>query len=58
MITKSWYVGWEYCKFYVTALIVEDVYTNTYLKVMAQDGEHMYTCGGFILILGKTNTIM
>ena len=23
-----------------------------------QDGEHMYTCGGFILILGKTNTIM
>ena len=24
----------------------------------AQDGEHMYTCGGFILIFGKTNTIM
>ena len=23
-----------------------------------QDGEHMYTCDGFILILGKTNTIM
>ena len=23
-----------------------------------QDGEHMYTCGGFILILGITNTIM
>ena len=23
-----------------------------------QDGEHMYACGGFILILGKTNTIM
>ena len=21
------------------------------------DGEHMYTCGGFILIYGKTNTI-
>ena len=21
-------------------------------------GEHMYTCGGFILIFGKTNTIM
>ena len=20
-----------------------------------QDGEHMYTCGGFILIYGKTN---
>jgi len=23
-----------------------------------QDGEHMYTCGGFILIFDKTNTIM
>ena len=22
------------------------------------DGEHMYTCGGFILTFGKTNTIM
>ena len=22
-----------------------------------QDAEHMYTCGGFILIFGKTNTI-
>ena len=23
-----------------------------------QDGEHLYTCGGFILIYGKTNTIL
>ena len=23
-----------------------------------QGGEHMYTCGGFILMFGKTNTIM
>ena len=23
-----------------------------------QDGEHMYTCGGFTLIFGKTNTVM
>ena len=23
-----------------------------------QDGEHVYTCGGFILIFGKTNTMM
>ena len=23
-----------------------------------QDGEHMYTCGRFILINGKTNTIL
>ena len=25
---------------------------------MAQGGEHMYACGGFMLIFGKTNTIM
>ena len=23
-----------------------------------QDGEHVYTCGGFMLIYGKTNTIL
>ena len=23
-----------------------------------QEGEHMYTCGGFMLIYGKTNTIL
>ena len=23
-----------------------------------QDGEHMYICGGFILIFGKTNTFI
>ena len=23
-----------------------------------QNGEHIYTCGGFILIYGKTNTIL
>ena len=23
-----------------------------------QDGEHMYTCGGFTLMYGKTNTIL
>jgi len=22
-----------------------------------QDGEHVYTCGGFILIFGKTNIV-
>jgi len=27
-------------------------------ETRVQDGEHMYTCGGFILIFGKTNTIM
>ena len=23
-----------------------------------QDGEHVYTCGGFILMFGKTNTVL
>ena len=23
-----------------------------------QDGEHMYTCGGFISIFGRTNTVL
>ena len=23
-----------------------------------QDGEHMYTCGGFMFMYGKTNTIL
>ena len=31
---------------------------NIYVKSkIIQDGEHMYTCGGFILIFGKTNTL-
>ena len=25
---------------------------------VVQDGEHIYTCGGFISIFGKTNTIL
>ena len=28
------------------------------MKTQGRDGEHMYTCGGFILIFGKTNTIL
>ena len=24
---------------------------------MVQDGEHMYTCDGFVLMFGKTNTV-
>ena len=23
-----------------------------------QDGEHMYTCGGFMLMCGRTNTVL
>ena len=28
------------------------------IKMSIVSGEHIYTCGGFILIFGKTNTIM
>ena len=28
------------------------------LLMRMKESEHMYTCGGFILIFGKTNTIM
>ena len=28
------------------------------VTLIDQDGEHMYTCGRFILIFGKTNKIM
>ena len=57
----------------VTLLINKDVFEPSYndLKFTVeegwngegggrrvQDGEHMYTCGGFILIFGKSNTVM
>ena len=28
------------------------------LQARIQDWEHMYTCGGFMLMYGKTNTIL
>ena len=28
------------------------------MKEGVQDGEHVYTCGGFMLMYGKTNTIL
>ena len=34
------------------------IYMSSVDKCLFQDGEHMYICGGFILIFGKTNTIM
>ena len=27
-------------------------------SIQYRDGEHMYTCGGFTLIFGKSNTVM
>ena len=38
--------------------VVDNERENTTLSLTVQGGEHMYTCGGFILIFGKTNTIM
>ena len=34
------------------------IFSNATINFWVQDGEHMYTCGRFILIFGKTNTIM
>ena len=31
---------------------------NLFTTKMLRQGERMYTCGRFILIFGKTNTIM
>ena len=32
------------------------IFKNTILK--KKDGEHVYTCGGFMLMYGKTNNIL
>ena len=37
---------------------VKEVSEKIGLKLNVHDGEHMYTCDGFILIFGKTNTIL
>ena len=41
------------------------IYSKTHHNIVimgggkrVQDGEHMYTCGGFIFIFGKSNTVM
>ena len=49
-------------KNYKTPETVNTVTVSTYLSTVTWnvngDGEHMYTCGGFILIFGKSNTVM
>ena len=32
--------------------------SNLDWRFRVQDGEHVYTCGGFMLMYGKTNTIL
>ena len=54
-------VVWLYEKLlliYFTCLSPRPFFLFGYSFKFEQDGEHMYTCGGFILIFGKTNTIM
>ena len=41
-------------KFEETSVFLE----KTFRGRRGQDGEHMYTCSGFISIFGKTNTIL
>ena len=61
---KIWENGIEACKMHNTGclgLVHWDDPEGWYGeggRRRVQDGEHMYTCGGFILIFGKTNTIL
>ena len=38
-------------------LKIHVVQLHILLSLRVQDGEHMYTCGGFVLMFGKTNTV-
>ena len=55
MLLKSVAVqnAWGWC----TGLTQRDVMGRE-VGAGLQDGEHVYTCGGFMLIYGKTNTIL
>ena len=51
------------CSNYHTIALISHI-NKVMIKILVwggrrvQDGEHMYTCGRFILIFGKTNTIL
>ena len=36
----------------------QDRKRSVFIPIRVQDGEHMYTCGGFMSTYGKTNTIL
>ena len=71
---KIWENGIETCKISCTKRVAASMHDTGCLGLVhwddpegwygeggwrrVQDGEHTYTCGGFILIFGKTNTIM
>ena len=64
VVTNMSYLTLEYSGSYVAfltkILICSDVFLNTGREVggKVQDGEHMYTRDGFLLMYGKTNTIL
>ena len=51
----------HFLKFHIYALVYWDDPEGWYREgggKGVQDGEHVYTCGGFMLMYGKTNTIL
>ena len=59
LVPSSYFVVWEHSpgrKLGQSKLIPEGWYGEGGRR-RVQDGEHMYACGGFMLIYGKTNTI-
>ena len=60
LVPSSYSMVWEHSpgsKLGQSKLIPEGWYGEGGRR-RVQDGEHMYTCGGFMLIYGKTNTIL
>ena len=51
--------AFEGCGYDYEVIFVDDGSKDATLhNLKKQDGEHRYTCGGFISIFGKTNTIL
>ena len=58
----------QFQQFLTLMLCMTGIFLNNLLDVFTlngegggwgvQDGEHIYTCGGFMLMYGKTNTIL
>ena len=53
-----YYCGQESLRRNGEPIIANKRFRNTVLDAISKTTEHMYTCGGFILIFGKTNTVM
>ena len=53
-----YYCGQESLRRNGEPIIANKRFRNTVLDAISKTTEHRYTCGGFILIFGKTNTVM